>query len=191
MFKRHSWYFCYTLRGVAKCSVCILGEVALSCSPFILEFICRTYIANIRHDWSHWAIVVRIGFYVVWWRCRWSHWSIWWDRLLQRNYFTFFLLLELTSEYWCFFDVATTAANFSSAMYVCLSIDIINRCHINPGCAHSDNGCKYDGVFINGMMHGVGKFLWSDGVEYEGDFVNGEVLKCEEKSNCLLFIFKI
>jgi MORN repeat len=87
--------------------------------------------------------------------------------------------------------VATNAAHFASAIFVCLSIDIINRYHINPGCAHSDNGCKYDGVFINGMMHGVGKFLWSDGVEYEGDFVNGEVLKCEEKSNCLLFIFKI
>ena len=83
--------------------------------------------------------------------------------------------------------MAPTVAYSTSLILVCLSIDIINRYHINPGCAHSDNGCKYDGVFINGMMHGVGKFLWSDGVEYEGDFVNGEVLKCLKESNCVLF----
>lgn len=72
-------------------------------------------------------------------------------------------------------DVATTAAHQTSATVVILFIHIIYRYNVNLGCAHSDNGCKYDGVFINGMMHGVGKFLWSDGVEYEGDFVNGEV----------------
>ena len=44
------------------------------------------------------------------------------------------------------------------------------------GCAHTDNGCKYEGDFVNGLMHGVGNFLWSDGVEYEGDFKSGEVI---------------
>lgn len=28
---------------------------------------------------------------------------------------------------------------------------------------------------MNGMMHGSGRFLWSDGAEYEGSFVLGEV----------------
>lgn len=46
---------------------------------------------------------------------------------------------------------------------------------IDIGCAHSDNGCKYEGAFMNGMMHGIGRFLWSDGAEYEGSFILGEV----------------
>ena len=45
-----------------------------------------------------------------------------------------------------------------------------------PGSAVLDNGCKYEGTFQYGLMHGKGKFFWSDGVEYEGNFNRGKVL---------------
>ena len=45
-----------------------------------------------------------------------------------------------------------------------------------PGSAVLDNGCKYEGTFQYGLMHGKGKFYWSDGVEYEGNFNRGKVL---------------
>jgi hypothetical protein len=43
------------------------------------------------------------------------------------------------------------------------------------GLATLDNGCKYEGTFRNGLMHGVGTFTWADKVEYEGDWVLGTV----------------
>ena len=36
---------------------------------------------------------------------------------------------------------------------------------------HPD-GSKYDGDFVNNMMHGHGTYSWSDGSVYEGPFFN-------------------
>ena len=48
----------------------------------------------------------------------------------------------------------------------------------NVGCAILDNDCKYEGLFNNGLMHGNGKFMWANGVEYEGNFFYGKVKSC-------------
>lgn len=37
-----------------------------------------------------------------------------------------------------------------------------------------DNGCKFIGQWLNGKMHGNGKYLFSQRKIYEGDFVNGK-----------------
>ena len=35
------------------------------------------------------------------------------------------------------------------------------------------NNAVYVGGWNNGQYHGKGKFTWSDGSSYEGDYVNG------------------
>ena len=55
------------------------------------------------------------------------------------------------------------------------AIDDESGCYHGLGSATLDNGCKYEGNFVNGMMHGSGKFTWPNGVEYEGELVYGKV----------------
>ena len=50
------------------------------------------------------------------------------------------------------------------------------------GVAQFVGGNVYEGAFLAGRMHGKGKYRWTTGVQYEGDFRDNVIRYMREKS---------
>ena len=44
-----------------------------------------------------------------------------------------------------------------------------------PGYAEFTSGNTYDGLFHRGQIHGQGKYIWTDGLVFTGNFMNNSL----------------